>query len=91
MRDFNPMEAFQNPPFRSAESHNNHFLSLKPIINNQYKIRINDKCLNVYGTNDYNLSNCDNSSPSQLFKTQRINTKIGEGCKCAQTRFSYVD
>ena len=76
LRDFNPMEAFQNPQFRSAESHNNHFLSLKPMNNNQYKIRINDKCLNVYGTNDYRLGNCNLSTSSQLFETQRINTEV---------------
>ena len=76
LRDFNPMEAFQNPPFRSAQSHTNHFLSLKPMNNNQYKIRVNDKCLNVYGTNDYSLDDCNLTSSSQLFSTQRINTKI---------------
>ena len=76
LRDFNPMEGFQNPVFRSAESHNNYFLSFKPMNNNQYKIRVNDKCLNVYGTNNYRLDNCNLSSTSQLFKTQRINTEI---------------
>ena len=76
LRDFNPMEAFQNPAFRSAESHNNYFLSLKPMNNNQYKIRVNDKCLKVNGSNNYRLDDCNLSSTSQLFKTHRINTEV---------------
>ena len=61
--------------YKSAESHNNQFLSIIPQTDDNYKIRVNDKCLSVYDVNDYRLDNCNINTQSQLFKPVKINSK----------------
>ena len=72
-KNTNYFEAFSN--YKSAESHNNQFISLLPQNNNKYKVKVNDKCLNVYGVDDYRLDNCNINSQSQLFDTVHIKSE----------------
>ena len=64
-------------PIKTIKSkYNSQVLSVNHQDNKYYKIQINDKCLSVYGDNNYKLSECVTGEPNfpiQLFYQEVIN------------------